>query len=100
MSKLKTRQSVESSKYLNSYRRRSSLNINLSINPMFVSAYSLLRKLGTSCSFLSEYVGSENILKETHAKYCDFENKIKILWVNKPDKKLEKSMICERDKIL
>ena len=97
MAILKTKQSVESSKYLNSSRRRSSFNnLLLSINPIVPCAKNILRKLGSSCSFLSGYISNESPLKWLHATYCDFDNKVKVLWLNKPEKENEKEIECRR----
>jgi hypothetical protein len=100
MAQLKTKQSVESSKYLNNNRRRSSINVRLSINPLFPSAKNLLRKIGSKTSFLSGYLGEDRIVRELHGKYCEFDHKVKVLWLDKPEKSDEKVIECKRDFIL
>lgn len=86
MSKLKTIQTIESTRNVN-YRKSSLLSnrkpsARISINSCMLKVETLLRKIGPSCTFLSNYLGNEEAIKELHAKYSDVNKRLKVLWGN------------------
>ncbi len=61
MSKLKTSQSIESTKNESQNRRKSSLNsrrsVRISINSNMPKVNNILKKIGIGCTFLHNYIG-------------------------------------------
>lgn len=109
MSKLKTIQTIESTKNVN--RRKSSLiggrkSARISINPSIPKVETLLRKIGPTCTFLSNYLGNEMAIRELHAKYSDVNKRLKVLWGNQNQnnhanrQEKEKAITCRRTHIM